>query len=98
MRQGERIAMSWRGGGVRVEAVQGDREGTGDYQNQAAGERSGMIVVGVDPDSSRHGVAIYSEGQLTSLHLMTRGEVMRWLAGIGLPVMFSIENALANNF
>lgn len=57
-----------------------------------------MIVVGVDPDSLRHAVAIYKDGQLAALEMKNLVEIRRWLDGFSGEIMFSIENVLANNF
>ena len=56
-----------------------------------------MIVVGIDPDSDNHGVAIYSNGTLERLEswdLMTIHSNLESLTG----ALFSIEDVCANNF
>lgn len=60
-----------------------------------------LIVVGIDPDSRAHGVAIYRGGQLVSLSKDTLLAIHLWLEDIkklGLEVAFCIENVLAQNF
>lgn len=57
-----------------------------------------MIVVGVDPDSVRHGLAIFSDGHLVALESRNLVEIRKWLDGCDKEIMFSIENVLANNF
>lgn len=58
-----------------------------------------MIVIGIDPDSKGHGVAVYDDKQLKSLHTLQLFDVMDM---IGLHdkdnLLVSIENTLANNF
>ena len=39
------------------------------------------IVLGVDPDSSKHGIAIYQNGKLLILKSMTTMELADWIAG-----------------
>lgn len=59
------------------------------------------MIVGIDPDSEAHGVAIYHDGALEELHelalpnLVTLLKNYHGLYGIQLV---SIENVLANNF
>lgn len=56
------------------------------------------IVVGLDPDSDKHGIAIYVDGLLQSLHQMNLPDIRSWLdQQIDTPI-FSIENVLAQNF
>lgn len=60
-----------------------------------------MIVVGVDPDSEAHGVAVYADGELTALASMTLMDIQAWIKSRDEddhPVMFSIENVLAQSF
>lgn len=55
------------------------------------------LVVGIDPDSDRHGVAFYRDGELTGLGMMRRVEILediRFLPGL----IVSIEDVCANNF
>lgn len=59
-------------------------------------------VIGVDPDSDRHGIAIYQGGSLKELAMWNLPDVIDYLdriktAGDQMPI-FSIENVLANNF
>jgi hypothetical protein len=60
-----------------------------------------MIVVGIDPDSDRMGVAVYVDKKLTICTTATIPELIteyfhQWL-GHG-DLLFSIENVLAQNF
>lgn len=59
-----------------------------------------MIIVGVDPDSEAHGVAVYQYGELTELAQMTLVQIRQWVAeqGEGVRLLFSIENVMAQNF
>ena len=61
----------------------------------------GKIIVGIDPDSERHGFAAYVDGKLTVCATATTAEIVMehlpaWL-DTG-PVMFSIENVMQNQF
>lgn len=61
----------------------------------------GQIVVGIDPDSERHGMAVYVDGKLTVCATATTAEIVTqhlpaWLESG--PVMFSIENVMQNQF
>ena len=60
------------------------------------------VIVGVDPDSDRHGIAIYRDGQLCELHQMSLVDVRKWIETQPAPasenLFFSIENVLAQNF
>lgn len=56
-----------------------------------------MIVVGIDPDAERHGVAIYEGGRLTELDTMYLVDIFeRFIDATG--VLFSVENVTANKF
>ena len=55
-----------------------------------------MIVWGVDPDSGRHGVAMYEDGKLVELANLTLMDIILHLGG--LDCLFSIENVLQNKF
>lgn len=61
-----------------------------------------MIVVGIDPDSKAHGVAIYDGGKLIELNQWNLGVMMDWiefkLSDMGEQLIFSIEDVLANDF
>lgn len=58
-----------------------------------------MIVVGIDPDSNKHGVAVYLAGALAELHNFALPDLRRWIdAQFAMPLMFSIENVCAQNF
>lgn len=52
-------------------------------------------VIGIDPDSKCHGVAVYECGKLVSLSMLDLFDVVN-LAGDG--VLFSIEHVAANSF
>ena len=59
-----------------------------------------MLTIGIDPDSNKHGVAIYKNGKLIKLHMMNNHQIVE---NILKPypreeLLFSIENVLANNF
>ena len=62
-----------------------------------------MIIIGIDPDSKAHGVAVYNNGQLVDLQMMQLFELLHmvdFFAGeYGIDkVRFSIEDVCANNF
>lgn len=54
-----------------------------------------MIVVGVDPDSDKHGVAVYKDGELIELTCMDNPELVTRLKQYD-GVIVSIENVKAN--
>ena len=56
-----------------------------------------MIVVGIDPDSHRHGVAFYEDGKLKRLHCMDRVQIIEEIRFCA-DVLISIEDVLQNNF
>jgi len=58
------------------------------------------IVVGIDPDSDKHGVAIYNDGELDSLESWQLTDVIDFLECMhpSIKVVFSIENVMANQF
>jgi len=59
------------------------------------------VVVGIDPDSEKHGVAVYSNGVIHGLYSLCLPELMVMLKnGIvcGDEVSLSIENVMANQF
>ena len=55
-----------------------------------------MIVVGIDPDSDKHGVAVYDDAKLVSLSLRSSIEIVESWAGT--DAKFSIEDVMANQF
>lgn len=55
-------------------------------------------VIGVDPDSEKHGIAVYCEGALQSLHMLNTVQIFTELVRGYTGAIFSIENCLANNF
>jgi len=59
-----------------------------------------MITIGVDPDSERHGIAIYIDGKLCYLKSWTLTDAMDYIKDFILlhEIKFSIENVMANQF
>lgn len=57
-----------------------------------------QIVIGVDPDSEAHGVAIYQGGTLVDLKMLPLMELVILAAGAPGAVLVSIENVMANQF
>ena len=59
-----------------------------------------MIVIGVDPDSKKHGIAIYRNGKLTNLDMMNNVEFIDVFRPDNdlLQTLVSIEDVCANNF
>lgn len=60
-------------------------------------------VCGVDPDSAKHGIAIYKDGTLAQLGEMTLMEIVVFIKKMQLDpgtesLLFSIENVMANQF
>jgi hypothetical protein len=59
------------------------------------------LIIGIDPDSDKHGVATYSRGKLIRLENLSTIEIIKELV---LPiflegeVLFSIEDVMANQF
>jgi len=59
-----------------------------------------MIVIGVDPDSKAHGIAIFENEKLVALHSFQLFELFDWLnenVSDKSGVIFSIEDTLATN-
>ena len=58
------------------------------------------VIVGVDPDSNAHGIAIYIDGKLVSLHEWQLMDIHCYVLQLGVvdELFFSIENVLANTF
>lgn len=55
------------------------------------------IVIGVDPDSTAHGIAIYKDGNLTELHTWALPEIIAYLRDSTADnITFSIEDVKAN--
>ena len=57
------------------------------------------IVIGVDPDSDKHGVAIYVDGNLCDLAGLNRVDLIKRAISYrdkGCEVLFSIEDVMAN--
>jgi len=60
-----------------------------------------MIVIGIDPDSKKHGVAIYEDGELVELNTWSLVDVMVFLMAKPYPtdtIIFSIEDVASQNF
>jgi len=60
-----------------------------------------MIVVGIDPDSKAHGVAIYIDGELGELNELSLSGIINLIDhynGLCIEPTFSIEDVLANDF
>lgn len=55
-----------------------------------------MLVVGIDPDSDRHGVAVYEDGKLVRLAMMRRNEIIDEFRYS--DCLFSIEDVAIDNF
>ncbi len=55
-----------------------------------------MRVIGIDPDSKKHGVAIYEDGELIDLHMMKRAEVV--MLARERECIISLEDVMANKF
>lgn len=51
-----------------------------------------MIVIGIDPDSKAHGVAIYHDGKLASLHNWELMQLHMYVATLDEKPLFSIED------
>lgn len=67
----------------------------------------GEVVIGVDPDADKHGVAIYKSGRLEYLEMLTgpdlidmarRFSMMRLIHGERVAVLLSIEDVMSNQF
>lgn len=58
----------------------------------------GQIVIGVDPDADRHGVATYVDGNLTELKMLNCVELMDEISHLGDMALVSIEDVMANKF
>lgn len=58
-----------------------------------------MYIIGIDPDSDKHGVAIYKDGKLIDLCLLDLMGIHEIVFNDRYPgVIFSIEDVCANNF
>lgn len=55
------------------------------------------VVIGVDPDSEKHGVAIYRLGKLITLAKWSITDFLQQLEG-ATDTIVSIENVMANQF
>jgi len=60
------------------------------------------IVTGVDPDSSKHGIAIYKDGVLDQLDQLPLMEIIEFIIQMKrqphIELLFSVENVMANQF
>lgn len=57
------------------------------------------VVVGVDPDSAAHGIAIYVDGVLAELKMLTLMEIIELLESHDRSeLLFSIEDVRVNKF
>lgn len=57
-----------------------------------------MIVIGVDPDSKKHGIAIYKDGKLVELNEWGIVELIENSHTLRGNVLFSIEDVASQNF
>ena len=60
-----------------------------------------MIVIGIDPDSKEHGVALYNGGELMALYTWSLVEIMNFIKADkknGRDILFSIEDVASQNF
>lgn len=51
-----------------------------------------MFTVGIDPDSESHGVAIYKNGILISLHMWTLPRIVEFISNTDDKIIFAIED------
>ena len=60
------------------------------------------VIIGIDPDSEAHGVAVYENGKLSSLHNFQLLDVLTLLANLNekghKKIRFAVEDVCANNF
>jgi hypothetical protein len=59
------------------------------------------VVIGIDPDSKKHGVAVYVDMQLKELHNFTTVELVNYLSSYlehKTNILVSIENVIINQF
>lgn len=58
-----------------------------------------MIVVGIDPDTDKHGVAIYKHGKLIGLNNWELPRLVYYIAGMDQDITtFAIEDVNSQNF
>lgn len=57
-----------------------------------------MIIIGIDPDSEKHGVAVVKNDVLCSLHNLTLPELIDKFFFTEFSILLSIEDVCANNF
>lgn len=56
-----------------------------------------MYVIGSDPDSEKHGIAVYRNGRLVELLNLYLVEIRQKIDSLDGPVVFGIENVLHTN-
>ena len=58
------------------------------------------IIIGIDPDSKKHGVAYYEDGILYDLHMYNNVDIIMQFLDVYQKeaMLFSIEDVCANNF
>jgi len=58
-----------------------------------------MVVVGIDPDTNKHGVAVYRGAELVELHNFALPDLRRWIdTQAGVELLFGIEDVASQNF
>lgn len=58
------------------------------------------LVIGIDPDAVKHGLAVYADRKLVSLHNFDLLDLIEFIephCGLGKPVI-ALENVMANKF
>lgn len=55
-----------------------------------------VCIIGIDPDSEKHGVAIYRDGRLVDLKMASRQQVV--LLAVANRAELHIENVMVNGF
>lgn len=58
----------------------------------------GQIVIGVDPDAEKHGVATYVGGALTALKMLSCVGLVDEINHLGDMALVSIEDVMSNQF
>jgi len=60
------------------------------------------IVVGIDPDADKHGVAVYIDGTLTELTMLYGMDIAKKFDRVNpmgsADIVFHIEDVMANQF
>ena len=57
-----------------------------------------VIIIGVDPDSERHGIALFKNKKLVSLQQWALPQVIDFIATQQASLLFSIEDVMRNGF